>query len=218
MARARVLLIEDDPQLADVIRAELLRFVDLDVAPTGREGLARAAATRYAVVLLDLNLPDVDGLSVAEQLRDTGPEILMLTARADVRSRVAGLYAGAADYLAKPFHMEELVARLHARLRAHQPHDRVRVGALDLDLAGRQLRVEHAPIALTPQEYDLLVLLATHPGRVFSKEEITDQLYADAPPASNAVEALVSRLRAKLQGTAAADAVVTVRGFGYVVR
>ncbi len=218
MARARVLLIEDDLLLAEVIRTELARRVDLDVAHTGRAGLQLARDGGYAVVVLDLNLPDLDGLSVAEQLRDTGPEILMLTARADVRSRVAGLYAGAADYLAKPFHMEELIARVHARLRAQQPQERVRLGALDLDLAARQLRVEQVTVALTPQEYDLVVLLASHPGRVFSKDAIADHLYEDSQPTSNAVEALVSRVRAKLAGTAASGAIVTVRGFGYVVR
>ncbi len=218
MGRGRVLVVEDDARLSGVLAGELARLADVDVVGGGADALRRAAETPYDLVVLDLNLPDIDGIHVAEQLHGTGPAILMLTARADVRSRVEGLYAGADDYLAKPFHMEELLARVHARLRTREAPDTVQVGGLELRAGGASCTFEGVSVELAPQEFQLLTLLAAHRGRIFSRADIVERLYDGDMPASNAIEALVSRLRSKLTAAGAARLVETVRGFGYVIR
>src|SRR5690606_28152691 len=115
--RERILIVEDDPNLARALETELLRLYDVVVASTGQAALELAQTEPFDLIVLDLGLPDMDGLDVAAELKDNNAAILMLTARADVRSRVAGLYIGAADYLAKPFDMQELLARVYAQLR-----------------------------------------------------------------------------------------------------
>jgi DNA-binding response OmpR family regulator len=219
MDRDRILVVEDDLALASVIRSELERAYDVRVAHTGRDALALAAEEPFHLVVLDLNLPDIDGLDVAEQLKAYPATILMLTARADVRSRVAGLYAGAGDYLAKPFEMEELLARVYAQLRRRQSDDVHHWGPLTLSPVRRTCTVHGDDVELTALEYGLLELLLTAQGRVFAKDTIIDRLYEDdVTPAHNAVEAIVSRLRAKLTAAGAEGVIENIRGLGYVVR
>jgi len=217
--RDRILVVEDDLALANVIREELERAYDVRVAHTGRDALILAAEEPFHLVVLDLNLPDIDGLEVAEQLKAFPTTILMLTARADVRSRVAGLYAGAGDYLAKPFEMEELLARVYAQLRRRSSDDVHHWGPLTLSPARRACTVDGREVELTALEFGLLELLITAQGRVFAKDTIIDRLYEDdVTPAHNAVEAIVSRLRAKLAAAGAEGVIDNIRGLGYVVR
>ena len=218
MDRDRILVVEDDQALASVIRRELERAYDVRVAHTGRDALALAAEEPFHLVVLDLNLPDMDGLEVAEQLRELPLAILMLTARADVRSRVAGLYAGARDYLAKPFEMEELLARVYAQLRRSEGDEAYHWGPLTLYPARRTCTIDGAELELTALEFRLLELLLSGKGRVFAKDTIIDRLYDDVSPDHNAIEAIVSRLRAKLGAAGAEDVVENIRGLGYVVR
>ncbi|HZJ08275.1 MAG TPA: response regulator transcription factor [Trueperaceae bacterium] len=218
MDRERILIVEDDPQLAKVLDGELLRAYDTVVVGTGKEALARAETEEFDLILLDLNLPDMDGLDVAAELRENPASILMLTARADVRSRVAGLYIGADDYLAKPFDMQELLARVYAQLRSRGRQDVYSVGPVTLSLLDHTCTVDGELVILTAQEFNLLALLLANQGRVYSKNTLEDRLYRDAQPTSNAVEVLVSRLRGKLASAGAPGIVETVRGLGYVTR
>ena len=216
--RERILIVEDDPQLARALEAELLRVYDAVVVATGREALTRAETEAFDLILPDLGLPDMDGLDVAAELKDNPASILMLTARADVRSRVAGLYIGADDYLAKPFDMQELLARVYAQMRRRARPDVYTAGPLSLSLVDRTCTVDGRLLELTAHEFNLLALFLANQGRVFSKHTIEDRLYKESTPTSNAVEALVSRLRGKLADAGVTDLIETVRGLGYVTR
>jgi DNA-binding response OmpR family regulator len=218
MGRERVLIVEDDARLARALADELSRGYDTAIASTGREALFLAETEVFDLVLLDLNLPDMDGIEVAEQLEGNPADIVMLTARGDVPSRVRGLYAGAGDYLVKPFAMEELLARVYARMRARALPEAHRWGALTLVVEDRSCSYDGRAIDLSAQEYRLLELLLEHQGRVFSKHTLVERLYADDTPAANAVEVLVSRVRKKLEAVGAGTVVHTIRGLGYVVR
>lgn len=216
--RDRILIVEDDEGLASALDAELRRAYETEVAHTGRDALAAFSERPFDLVVLDLNLPDMDGIEVAEQLREHDTTILMLTARADVHSRVVGLYAGASDYMAKPFDMQELLARVYAQLRRRGRERVVTLGPLALSLVDQVCAVNGEELPLTALEFRLLAILMGHPGRVFPKATIEERLYEDRVPSSNAVEVLVSRVRAKLDATGVAGVIVNVRGLGYVIR
>ena len=218
LQRERILIVEDDVKLADVLARELGRGYETAVAHTGREALFLAETSHFDLILLDLNLPDMDGIAVAEQLEGLDAEIVMLTARGDVGSRVRGLYAGAADYLVKPFDMEELLARVYARMRARARKGIYRVGGLTLSTVERSCQVDGEAVELSAREYHLLELLIEHQGRVFSKSTLEDRLYQGEVPASNVIEVLVSRLRKRLAAAGADASVDTIRGLGYVLR
>jgi two-component system response regulator QseB len=215
-ARPRLLLVEDEPQLA----AMLARLFDeegyaVDHAADGQAGLHRALTQPYAVVVLDRGLPAIDGLDLLNRLRRRGvtAPVLILSAQSTVRDRVAGLDAGAEDYLGKPFEVDELLARLRALLRRHAdradeqplPHGR------RLDLPARQVRDgAGAVIELSDRETRLLGLLASRPTRVFARAELRRQVFDEAD-SDNVVDVYVHYLRRKLgRGT-----VRTVRGVGY---
>jgi DNA-binding response OmpR family regulator len=203
---------------AAALDAELRRAYETEVAHTGHAALTAFAERPFDLVVLDLNLPDMDGIAVAEQLREHDTTILMLTARADVHSRVVGLYAGASDYVAKPFDMQELLARVYAQLRRRGRERVVTLGPLALSLADQVCTVNGEELPLTALEFRLLAILMGHPGRVFPKAAIEERLYEDRVPSSNAVEVLVSRVRAKLEESGAGGVIVNVRGLGYVIR
>jgi DNA-binding response OmpR family regulator len=216
--RERILIVEDDQGLAAALEAELRRAYETEVVYTGRDALSAFSERPFDLVVLDLNLPDMDGIDVAEQLREHDTTILMLTARADVHSRVVGLYAGASDYMAKPFDMQELLARVYAQLR-HRGRDRVlTAGPIALSLADQVCTVNGEELPLTALEFRLLTVLMSNLGRVFPKATIEERLYEDRVPSSNAVEVLVSRVRAKFEATGVGGVIVNVRGLGYVVR
>ena len=200
----RVLVVEDHPRLAETVATVLRREgMAVDVAFDGREALARVALTAYDVVVLDRDIPGVHGDDVCRSLvADGSPSgVLMLTAAGGLDERVAGLGLGADDYLAKPFHLVELVARIRALARRSRPAlpPTLVHGDVQLD-SGRRLvtRAGH-PVALSPKEYAVLELLLGAEGRVVSTEQILERAWDDATdPFTNAVRMTVSRLRAKL--------------------
>ena len=199
----RVLVVEDHPRLAATVAAVLRREgMAVDVAFDGREALDRAALTDYDVVVLDRDLPGVHGDDVCRSLSSTGESaVLMLTAAGSVEERVEGLGIGADDYLPKPFHLTELVARIRAlarRSRRALP-PRLTFGDLELDTSHREVTRAGEPVALTPKEFAVLEVLLRAEGAVVSTEEILERAWDDATdPFTNAVRMTVSRLRAKL--------------------
>lgn len=220
--KGRILIVEDDVALAQLLEGQLAQLgYHAESVGRGGDGIYRAEEGDFDLLLLDLNLPDMDGLEVAEWLRgrlDT--PILMLTARGDVDSRVAGLYAGASDYLTKPFSVQELAARVHVQLRdrSGRADDRLRHGDLELDPETRVLERGAERCELPELECALLALLLRHRGRVFAKEELLRRLYPGDPPGSNTLEVFVHNLRRRLGELGADPLIRTVRGKGYLIR
>ena len=174
-----ILLVEDDEKTASSIRLYLQhQGFEVEVVGDGRRGLDRARERRYDLLILDLMLPGLDGMEICRILRgESDLPILMLTARTTTGDRVAGLESGADDYLAKPFSLRELTARVRAILKRTDPREvvgptRLRFGRLDLDLASREVMVDGSPITLTPSEFEILSALARSPGRVFRRDEL----------------------------------------------
>jgi two-component system, OmpR family, response regulator MprA len=219
----RALVVEDDPSIADFVRVGLgYEGFEVQVVADGLEAVRAAERFRPAVVVLDLTLPRMDGLEVAHRLRAFGdPAVVMLTARDGLADRLAGLEAGADDYLVKPFHFEELVARIRAVLRRRQAqHGRVlRVADLELNPQTREVRRGGREVALTPREFDLLRLLMEEPRRVFSKPLLIERVWGyDYAGDDNIVEVYVGHLREKLGDRGDQRLIRTVRGVGYALR
>jgi DNA-binding response OmpR family regulator len=218
-----VLIIEDDPRLSDLLEQLLVadRHV-VEVARTGRDGLDLAAANGVDAIVLDVGLPDIGGLEVARRLRGSGSAvpILMLTARDAVTDRVAGLDAGADDYLVKPFAFEELAARLRSITRrpAAPPSSVLTCGTLALDDVRRAVAVDGRPVDLSPREFSLLEALMRHPGQVLTRDQLLDHAWPFGVAVTpNSVDAYVAFLRRKL-GPAVARQIETVRGVGFRMR
>jgi DNA-binding response OmpR family regulator len=218
-----LLLVEDDPRLQRVLRRLLEddRHV-VEVAPDGETALDLAEATDgIEAVILDVGLPDISGLEVARRMRKGGRElaILMLTARDTVNDRVAGLDAGADDYLVKPFAYEELAARLRALARRSEPGTRradpvLAAGPIALDERSRRVTVAGKAVDLSPREFSLLECFLRHPGQSLSRDQLLDQAWPFSVAVTpNAVDAYVHYLRTKLG--AAGGWIETVRGVGY---
>jgi DNA-binding response OmpR family regulator len=218
-----LLLVEDDPRLQRVLRRLLEddRHV-VEVAPDGETALDLAEATDgIEAVILDVGLPDISGLEVARRMRKGGRElaILMLTARDTVNDRVAGLDAGADDYLVKPFAYEELAARLRALARRSEPGTRradpvLAAGPIALDERSRRVTVAGKAVDLSPREFSLLECFLRHPGQSLSRDQLLDQAWPFSVAVTpNAVDAYVHYLRTKLG--AAGRWIETVRGVGY---
>lgn len=220
--KAKILIVEDDKRLSDMLCQELgYEGHEAVAVSSGSEALQRATGESFDLIVLDLNLPDMDGLEVAERLHgQVASSILMLTARADLASRVAGLYAGASDYMTKPFSLQELLARIYVRLRERNPNNgRLTYKELELDSNSRQCIVKDEVLILTAHEYSLLELLLKNQGRIFSKEEIETRLYhSHDGPGSNTIEVFVSSLRKKLAQSGIEGLISTVRGMGYVIQ
>jgi two-component system, OmpR family, response regulator len=213
----KLLVVEDDRKLATFLAKALTEEgYEIDACRNGRDAVARIAQHEYALVVLDWMIPELDGLGVCREVRrsDNRVPILMLSARAEVNERVTALDAGADDYLTKPFHLEELLARVRAAVRRGGDRRTLRVGLLTLDLLERVASVSQRRVDLTPREYALLALLAKNAGRVVSRAEILQQVWQTArDPGSNVIEVNVRHLREKLG--AAAPPIETVRGAGY---
>ena len=224
----RMLLVEDDPILADVMRNSLTEAGHrVDVASTLSQARYIWQIQPFDAVLLDLNLPETDqpgspmasGLTVLREARARGDRtpVLVLTARNRTEERIAGLDAGADDYLGKPFELAEVEARLRALVRRTQgTQDQVDIGRLSLDRQARRFAIEGLFLDLPAREFEVLWELSTPPGRVVSKRLLSDKLSTfDDMLADNALEAFISRLRKKLNGTGAT--IRTLRGLGYVL-
>ncbi len=220
-----ILVVEDEHRLADRLRRALLEDRHtVDLTDDGRKALDLAASGTYDVVILDLMIPGLDGLDVCRSLRDEGVDtpVLMLTACGTVNDRVAGLTAGADDYLVKPFAMLELRARVTALLRRRgRPFDsspELQVGDLTLDLTRHVARRDGRTIELTAKEFALLELLMRHPGQVLTRTQITNHVWGyDLEALSNVVEIYIHYLRDKLDRGYARSLIKTVRGVGYVI-
>ena len=221
----RILVIEDDDAVrAAVRRALLLGGYEVLQAPSGEEGLLRAQQDVPDAIVLDLGLPDIDGVEVTRTLRRSGDRtpILMLTARAAIEDRVDGLEAGADDYLVKPYDVRELQARLKAIMRRHIDgvDGRVlRFAELELDADAHAARVGEREIELTRTEYQLLELFMLNPRRVLSSELIYDRVWGyDFGPSGNALRVYIGYLRRKLEAEGGRRLIHTVHGVGYVLR
>lgn len=213
----RILVVEDDP---DLLR-QLTRALEdsgyaVDASADGEEGHYLGETEPYDAIVLDLGLPKVDGVTVLERWRRDGvaKPVLILTARDRWSEKVAGFDAGADDYLTKPFHTEELLARLRALIRRAAGHAKpmLEVGDLSVDTRAARAWVGGEPIKLTSHEFKLLQYLAHHPGEVVSRGELVEHIYdQDFDRDSNTIEVFVGRLRKKI----GADRIETVRGLGY---
>lgn len=219
----KLLVVEDSERLRRALLEGLRRCgFTVDVAGNGQEGLAFAQTNDYDVILLDLMLPVLDGLSVLRKLRDSGrrAQVLILSAKDQVEDRVKGLELGADDYLTKPFAFEELVARIKVLVRRRHEikSPEIRLGQLAIDMAGRRVQANGEEVSLTPAEYNLLEYLALRQGHVISKAQLRDQLYdSDSLAESNVIEVLISNIRKKVRHTGADDVIKTKRGFGYCI-
>ncbi|HEX8681061.1 MAG TPA: response regulator transcription factor [Ardenticatenaceae bacterium] len=224
MSGEHLLLIEDDARIADFVRRGLIyEGFNVEVAPDGESGLAAARDRPPDLVILDWMLPGLDGLEVLRRLRaaDDTP-VLMLTAKDSVSDRVQGLEAGADDYLVKPFHFEELLARVRAMLRrrAAEPEPSVlRFGDLELNTSTRQARRDNRIVDLTAKEYELLDYFLRHPRQVLTREQIYDRVWGyDFGGESNIIEVYVRYLRGKLEAGGESRLIQTIRGVGYALR
>jgi two-component system, OmpR family, response regulator len=215
----KVLLVEDDRRIAEEVTESLHAAGYLvDRASDGEEAWFKGDTETYAAAILDLGLPRMDGLGVLRRWRANGRifPVLILTARGTWNERVEGIDAGADDYLPKPFHMEELLARLRAILRraAGQPAPVLQVGPVSLDTRQMRVSIEGKSLNLTPQEFRLVSYLMHNCGRVVSQIELTEHLYLqEFEKDSNAIEVLVGRVRRKL----GIELIQTRRGFGYII-
>jgi two-component system response regulator MprA len=219
----RILIVEDEAAVRQaLVRALELEGYELALAETGAEGLAAAANSSFDALLLDVMLPEVDGLEVARRVRAGGSAvpILMLTARGAVGDRVAGLDAGADDYLVKPFALEELLARLRALLRrAGGGPGELRFSDVSLDPATREVRRGDRPIELTVTEFNLLELFLRNPRQVLRRSLIYDRVWGyDFGPDSHALDVYIGYLRRKLEAGGEPRLIHTVRGVGYALR
>jgi len=220
-----VLLVEDDQPLVRIIVKSLTQNgFEVDTALDGEEGLAKARAGGYDAVVLDLQLPKLNGLDVCARLRDehNSVPIIMLTARSGVPDRIGGLDAGADDYLTKPFSLGELAARLRALSRRGRPSEPqvLESGELVVDSAAREVRVGDTPVELTGTEFALLEYLMRNQGQVLSRDQLREEVWGAAfEPASNVVDIYVHYVRRKLKAAGLErDPIRTVRGLGYAFR
>ena len=215
----RLLVAEDDRRIAEDVRTVLTSAgYAVDLVRNGEEAWFRGDTEDYGLIVLDLGLPGMDGISVLKQWRMSGRHtpVLVLTARGSWAERVEGIDAGADDYLPKPFQFEELLARVRALIRRSVGHGAatIEIGRLVVDTRMMRVAVDGIPLSLTPFEFRLVSYLAHHRGRVVPASELQDHVYGDDfSRDGNAIEAMIARLRKKL----GSDVISTRRGFGYVM-
>ncbi len=217
----RLLIVEDEA----AIRSQLAEYLGgqgfaVDVAEDGKEGLYYATEYDYDLAIIDIGLPEIDGIAVINQLRDAGKRypVLILTARGNWQDKVTGLEAGADDYLVKPFHNEELRARVNALIRRASGHAKPQLeyGPILIDTSAKQVFLNGASVDLTSYEFNTLEYLAHHAGEAISKTVLTEHLYQqDFERDSNVIEVFIGRLRKKLDPTGDLQLITTIRGQGY---
>ncbi len=217
----RILLVEDEAPLRETLAARLKREgFAVDAAQDGEEGLYMGREVPFDVAIIDLGLPKLSGMDLVRELRQMQKKfpILILTARSSWQDKVEGLKAGADDYLVKPFHVEELLARLNALLRraAGWSKPQLECGPIRLDLAAQTVTVDGGSVDLTSYEYKVLEFLMLHAGELVSKADLTEHIYQqDFDRDSNVLEVFIGRLRKKLDPDGALKPIETVRGRGY---
>ena len=223
----RILVVDDDRAVRESLRRSLtFNGYSVELAQDGVEALERISSDRPDAIVLDDMMPRLDGRGVCRQLRSSGDDlpVLMLTARDSIDERVAGLDAGADDYLPKPFALEELLARMRALLRRTGPADGAESAALtfsdlSLDPVTREVMRGERPISLTRTEFSLLEMLIHNPRRVLSRSRILEEVWGfDFPTSGNALEVYVGYLRRKTEAEGEPRLIHTVRGVGYVLR
>ncbi len=223
-SNATLLVVDDDPSLLKALkRALTLHGFTVDTSTTGQDTLSYLSTGSPDAIILDVSIPDPDGLEICRRLRLAGDRtpVLLLTARDTIGDRVEGLDAGADDYLVKPFALEELLARMRALLRRISPEnpETLRYADLECNTATRRVMRGDAEIILTRTEFRLLELLMLHPERVLSRDMISAEVWEyDFGPASNSLDVYISYLRRKTEIDAAPRLIQTVRGVGYVLR
>ena len=219
----KLLLVEDSERLQRSLSTGLKKHgFTVDQAFDGEQALAYTAVNQYDAIILDLMLPKIDGLTVLSTLRNEGNDchVLILSAKDQTEDRVRGLDLGADDYLVKPFAFNELVSRLHAlgRRRSGVKNPVIEIEGIKVDSVAQQVYFDDQPVALTPHEYRLLEYLVRRRGRVFSHDQLIDQLYDTCSYVTrNAVEAHISTLRKRLNLAGAPNLIKTRRGFGYLI-
>jgi two-component system response regulator MprA len=219
-----ILVVEDERQIADLLRRGLLyEGYSVEVAADGEAGLAAARDRPPDLVLLDLMLPGIDGLTVCRRLRAASDvSILILTAKDAVADRVAGLDAGADDYLAKPFSFDELLARIRALLRRRQPaaaEEELTFADLRLNPNTHEVFRGDRPVSLTAREFEFLLLFMQHPRQVLTRDMLYDRIWGyDFGGESNIIEVYIRYIRSKLEEAGEARLIQTVRGVGYALR
>lgn len=219
--RPRILIIEDDHDIARLLHLELDEAgFAVEHHERGAAGLVALREQPPDLLVLDLGLPDVNGEEIARRVRRTDSlPIIVLTADDQLGSKLQLLEDGANDYVVKPFHVAELVARIRVQLRPRNDAARLNVGDLGIDRMAREVHAGEREVALSPREFDLLALLAAQPGRVFSRDEIERRLWGDGQaPSSNSVDVHVANVRAKLRDAGSHGLIRTVRGVGYAVK
>lgn len=219
-----VLFVEDEEKIANFVRTGLKEqgFV-VDYCDNGNEGYARAMENQYDAIVLDIMVPGKDGLAILKSLRLAGHNVpvILLTARNELDDRIAGLNLGADDYLAKPFFVEELVARIHAVVRrtAGDRQNLLCVGSIELDRLTREVTSNGDSVELTTREFNLLEYLMRSPGRVFTRTQILEQVWGyDFNPNTNVVDVCIQRIRKKIDPVEGSSWIESVRGVGYRFR
>jgi two-component system response regulator ResD len=217
--RPRILVVEDDETVADVVARYLKReSFEVERVADGESALRAVDARAPDLVVLDLMLPRLSGLEVCRRLRPRRLPIVMLTARGEESDRIMGLELGADDYVVKPFSPRELVARIRAVLRRAGPRDesKIELGPIELDPRSRIVRIRRRKVELTAREFDLLAFLMAHPGRVFSRDELLEQVWGYTFGGTTTVTVHIQRLRSKIERrTDEPEHVKTVWGAGY---
>ena len=217
----KIVVVEDDLDISNLLQLELTDAgFSVEAFATGMRGLAAVREQSPDLVILDLGLPDLSGAEIARRIRQTGDTpIIILTAADDVGTKVEMLNAGADDYLAKPFHAEELVARVGVQLRKRSGQAARKVGSLSIDAVRRQVLWEDEEVRLSPREFDLIAYLSSQPGRVYSRQEIELSVWGEQlPAASNVVDVHIANIRSKLRDVGGFGVIRTVRGIGYAVK
>jgi DNA-binding response OmpR family regulator len=221
MSAKRILIVEDDVDILRLLSRELEDAgFEVMAFDSGMRGLSAVRESSPDLVILDLGLPDISGQEIARRLRHTGNiPIIILTAADEVGTKVEMLNAGADDYLAKPFHVEELLARVNVQLRKRTLGVTQKIGELTIDPARRQVFWAAEEVRFSPREYELLHYLAGQPGRVYSRKEIEHNVWGEElPPSSNVVDVHIANIRGKLRDAGGFGVIRTVRGVGYALK